>query len=131
MVVVGTVLYAFALSMIVGAVFFTASAGAAPTEVAATGVSAAALVVESLAVVLAAAVPSVVLARGERSSPRWWTTLLAGLVTSAAFWSRAIASARLDGDWTWLYVWPVHLESWLYVALAEVVAANLTARRRE
>lgn len=131
-IVAGTASYALAVTMIVGASFVAAGTAGAPAGGAAmTGMGAVGLVFVGLAASLAAAVACVGLTRSEAARPRWAPTLLASVVACAAFWSRAIAAARATGEWVTIWLWPTHLESWIWLAVAALVAVNLTAKARE
>ncbi len=130
-IVGGTGAWVLSMTMIVGASFVAAGkAGGEAGEVLATGVGAVGLVLGGLAAALAGTVACVGLTWTEHVRPRWAPTLLAGVVAYAAFWSRAIAAARGSSDWVPLGLYPTHLESWLWVAVAGWVTVNLTAAAR-
>jgi len=129
-VLVGSGLYAAGLTLFMSAALVGAGVGHGGAGVVTLGgASVVVLAVECTGVALAAAVPTVLLGRNAASSPRWWPPLLAGLVVQGVFWGVAIASARGDNRWIDLYLWPTHLSGWLWLALAQVVAVNLGARK--
>lgn len=125
--VVGSGLYAAAWATVITAALVAAGGHAALAGAVVSWGFVAAVVVIVVGSTLAAAVPIVLLSRGETAAARWLPTLLAGLVASGVFWGLAIAGAG-EGDTT-LIEWPTYFESWLCTAAAQVLAANLTARR--
>ncbi len=126
----GTACYAVSLSMLFGAAVLTAGlTHAAGAELVLGPASLIALGLEAVVVTLAGAVVTVLLTRSATARPRWSPPLLAGLAAGAVYWGLAIASVQGD-DRVALYLWPTHLESWMYTVLAQLLAVNLTAQQR-